>query len=109
MERQYIGIDLHKARFQVCAMAKTGERLWEAVWERNAEGIAALLARCTPQTAVAVEATGPTWSFVDHLLGQVAGVCVVDTRKTKLKAGYAAKTDRLDARRLADASAARVW
>jgi transposase len=32
-----------------------------------------------------------------------ARVCVVDTRKTKLKAGYAAKTDRLDARRLADA------
>ena len=28
---------------------------------------------------------------------------IVDTRKTKLKAGYAAKTDRLDARRLADA------
>ena len=27
----------------------------------------------------------------------------MDTRKTKLKAGYAAKTDRLDARRLADA------
>src|SRR6185295_3778681 len=57
----------------------------------------------TPQTAVAVEATGPTWSFVDHLIGQVAHVCVIDTRKTKLKAGYAAKTDRLDARRLADA------
>jgi transposase len=32
-----------------------------------------------------------------------AAVCVVDPRKTKLKAGYAAKTDRLDARRLADA------
>jgi transposase len=100
---QYIGIDLHKARFQVCAMARTGERGWEGSFERTAEGIAAFVARCTPQTAVAVEATGPTWSFVDHLLGQVASVCVVDTRKTKLKAGYAAKTDRLDARRLADA------
>ena len=30
-------------------------------------------------------------------------MCVVDPRKTKLKAGFAAKTDRLDARRLADA------
>jgi transposase len=100
---QYIGIDLHKARFQVCAMAKTGERLWEGPFERTAAGIAAFLARGTAQAAVAVEATGPTWSFVDQLLGQVASVCVVDTRKTKLKAGYAAKTDRLDARRLADA------
>ena len=100
---QYIGIDLHKARFQVCAMAKTGERLWEGAFERTPEGIATFLTRCTPQTAVAVEATSPTWSFVDRLVGQVGCVCVVDTRKTKLKAGYAAKTDRLDARRLADA------
>ena len=30
-------------------------------------------------------------------------MCVVDPRKTRLKAGFAAKTDRLDARRLADA------
>jgi transposase len=52
---------------------------------------------------VVVEASGPTWSFVDQIAGQVLTVVVVDPRKTKLKAGYAAKTDRLDARRLADA------
>jgi len=52
---------------------------------------------------MAVEATGPTWSFVDALMPTGAQVCVVDPRKTRLKAGYAAKTDRLDARRLADA------
>jgi transposase len=100
---QYSGIDLHKAFFQVCTMAKTGERLWEDRYARNAEGMATFLTRCSPRTAVAVEATGPTWSFVDQIAGQVGQVCVVDTRKTKLKAGYAAKTDRLDARRLADA------
>jgi transposase len=54
-------------------------------------------------TAIAVEATGPTWAFVDALRPSGATVCVVDPRKTRLKAGYAAKTDRLDARRLADA------
>jgi transposase len=63
----------------------------------------AFAATCTPQTAVAVEATTPTWHFVDQVQDHVGQVCVVDTRKTKLKAGYAAKTDRLDARRLADA------
>jgi transposase len=36
-------------------------------------------------------------------VGHVGAVHVVDTRKTRIKAGYAAKTDRLDARRLADA------
>jgi transposase len=40
---------------------------------------------------------------VDAVVGTGATPCVVDTRKTKLKAGHAAKTDRLDARRLADA------
>jgi transposase len=52
---------------------------------------------------VAVEASGPTWSFVDQLQGRLARVVVVDAAKTRWKAGYAAKTDRLDARRLADA------
>ena len=33
----------------------------------------------------------------------MGAVQVVDARKTRLKAGYAAKTDRLDAQRLADA------
>jgi len=59
--------------------------------------------RCHPDTHIAVEATGPTWHFVDALHPTGAPICVVDTRKTRLKAGYAAKTDRLDARRLADA------
>ena len=52
---------------------------------------------------VAVEASGPTWAFVEALPPTGASVWVVDPRKTKLKAGFAAKTDRLDARRLADA------
>jgi transposase len=100
---QYIGVDLHKASFQVCVITPRGERLWEARFARTPEGIAAFVARCIPRSAVAVEATTPTWHFVDQITAHVATVCVVDTRKTKLKAGYAAKTDRLDARRLADA------
>jgi transposase len=100
---QYIGVDLHKAFFQVCALNRAGERLWEGRFPRTLEDTRAFVARCTRQTAVAVEATTPTWSFVDQIGGDVGQVCIVDTRKTKLKAGYAAKTDRLDARRLADA------
>jgi len=100
---QYIGIDLHKAFFQACAMTCSGERMWEGKYPRTSEGIAAWRARCSRTCAVAVEATTPTWSFVDQIISDVGSVCIVDTRKTKLKAGYAAKTDRLDARRLADA------
>ena len=104
MEREYIGIDLHKAFFQACAMAPTGDRLWEGRFARTAEGIARFVARGVgPAQAIAVEACGPTWAFVDAIGPTGARVCVVDPRKTKLKAGFAAKTDRLDARRLADA------
>lgn len=103
MRDQYIGIDLHKAFFQACAVSPAGDRLWEGRFPRTAAGLEALTARCTPQSALAVEASTPTWHFADGLVGVVGELRIVDPLKTRLKAGYAAKTDRLDARRLADA------
>jgi transposase len=103
MRDHYIGIDLHKTFFQACAVTPAGERVWEGQFPRTAAGLEALRARCTPRTAVAVEASTPTWHFADGLVGAVGELRIVDPLKTKLKAGYAAKTDRLDARRLADA------
>jgi transposase len=103
MRDQYIGIDLHKAFFQACAVTAAGDRLWEGRFPRTPAGLEALTARCTPQTALAVEASTPTWHFADAIVGLVGDLRIVDPWKTKLKAGYAAKTDRLDARRLADA------
>jgi transposase len=103
MEPNYIGVDLHKRFFQACALTPTGGRVWEERFPCTAEGLAAFRGRCHGETRVAVEATGPTWHFVDAVEPTGAQVCVVDTRKTRLKAGFAAKTDRLDARRLADA------
>ena len=66
-------------------------------------GIVGLLARCGRHSQIAAEASGPTWATVDRLVEQVAAVHVVDRRKTRIKAAFAAKTDRLDAQRLADA------
>lgn len=103
MIEHYIGVDLHQAFFQACAVTPTGDRLWEDRFPRNEAGIAALLARCDKRTALAVEASTPTWPFADALGDALGDVRIVDPVKTKLKAGYAAKTDRLDARRLADA------
>jgi len=103
MRDQYIGIDLHKAFFQACAVTPAGERMWEGRFPRTPAGLEALASRCTPQTALAVEASTPTWHFADAMAGVVGDLRIVDPLKTKLKAGYAAKTDRLDARRLADA------
>jgi transposase len=103
MLEHYIGVDLHKAFFQACAVTTDGARVWEDRFPRTAEGIAAFVARCHAQTAVAVEASTPTWHFADAIAPHVGDLRIVDSVKTRLKAGYAAKTDRLDARRLADA------
>lgn len=99
----YIGVDLHKAFFQACAVLDDGTRVWADRFPRTAPGIDAFRARLTPRTVVAVEASTPTWHFTDQLRGHVGRVVVVDPWKTMLKAGYAAKTDPLDAARLADA------
>jgi transposase len=103
VDKHYIGVDLHQAFFQACAVTATGERLWEQRLPRSEEGTATFLTRCNRQTAVAVEASTPTWHFADTIAAHVGELRIVDSVKTKLKAGYAAKTDRLDARRLADA------
>lgn len=103
MVEHYIGVDLHQAFFQACAVTATGARAWEDRFPRTDEGVAALLARCDRHTAIAVEASTPTWHFADAVCSTVGDLRIVDPVKTKLKAGYAAKTDRLDARRLADA------
>jgi transposase len=99
----YIGVDLHQAFFQSCVVDQAGTRCWEARFPTTAEGIAGFVSRCEATARVAVEASGPTWWFVDQVRATLPDVVVVDPRKTRLKAGYAAKTDRLDARRLADA------
>lgn len=103
MTDQYIGVDLHKAFLQACAVDAAGTRLWEARFDRTPAGLAAFLARCSRTSAVAVEASTPTWHFADAVGAGVGLLRIVDPWKTRLKAGYAAKTDRLDARRLADA------
>jgi transposase len=101
--QHYIGVDLHKASFHACAVDEHGARAWEDRFPRSDRGIEAFLERCPQLAAVAVEASGPTWSFADRVVQKVERLVVVDPARTKLKAGYAAKTDRLDARRLADA------
>jgi transposase len=103
MFEHYIGVDLHQAFFQVCAVTASGERAWEGRFPRTDAGMAALLTHCDRRTALAVEASSPTWHFADAVVGGVGDLRVVDPVKTRLKAGFAAKTDRLDARRLADA------
>ena len=97
MEREYIGIDLHKAFFQVCAVSATGERQWEQRWPttdaRDCGAVDALRPQSRSRSKRRVRpGRSSTGSWTTS-----GAVHVVDTRKTRIKAGYAAKTDRLDA------------
>jgi transposase len=77
MEPHYIGVDLHKAFFQACAVMASGDRQWERRFPRDAEGLAQFRAHCSAATHIAVEASGPTWAFVDAVAASGAQVSVV--------------------------------
>jgi transposase len=94
---------LPKACLHACAITPSGDRLWDGRCPRTPAGLAALTARCSTRSALAVEASTPTWHVADALLGSVGDRRMVDPLKTTRKAGDAATTDRLDARRLAEA------
>ena len=55
--REYIGVDLHKAFFQVCAISATGARQWEQRWPTTDAGMTGLLTRCSAQSRIAAAMT----------------------------------------------------
>ena len=87
MTREYIGVDLHKRFFQACAISLTGDRLWEQRFPRTADGIGRFSARVSGDSALAVEAMGPTWAFVDAVVPTGAAVCVVASRHPRFARG----------------------
>ncbi len=64
MEQHDIGVDLHPAFFQACAVRPSGERIREARFPRTTDGPCLFRRRCVEPSRIAVEATGATWSFV---------------------------------------------
>ena len=67
MEREYIGMDLHKQFFQACADADAARGCGRrAAADRRRRSRRSARAVSTAH-AIAVEATGPTWAFVDAL------------------------------------------
>ncbi len=77
MEPHYIGVDLHRAFFQACAVMASGDRQWERRFPRTTEGLAMFREHCSAATHIAVEASGPTWAFVDAVAASGAQVSVV--------------------------------
>lgn len=97
---EYIAFDAHK-RYTLASVARAdGQLLREARIEHERGALREFLARCEPESPVAVETTGNWYWIVDEI---EAGGCIpklVHARKAKLMLGMINKTDKLDARGL---------
>ena len=102
MMEHYIGVDLHKAFFQACAVTPTG-RAWEGRFPADGRGVSPRLWHGARRDGGGRRSHYADVAFCRCDRGACGDAAHRRSAKTSLKAGYAAKTDRLDARRLADA------
>ena len=96
-----LGIDLHKRFKRVRSTAVEADVERDAHEPRRGSRRGARGVHVS--APVAVEATTPTWSFVDQIIGDIGSVCVVRYAQDEAKAAMRRKPIGLDAQRLADA------
>lgn len=96
---RYIGVDLHRNRFEVCTLAENGRRYYRSWSVRDLEKFASTL---RSSDAVAVEVTTNTRYFHDAVVRRVSRVAVVNPSQFKVISDSVKKTDRRDAEALAE-------
>jgi transposase len=98
---QYLGIDWGTRRAAWCALTPGGE-LTEGTIPADEDGLARLVARLGPDVRGCIEMmSGAVW-VRDRLVACGWSIDIADARKVKALAPVACKTDRVDARVLAD-------
>ena len=96
--KRYLGVDLHRTQFTVCARLESG-RTYLRQWPmRDLKLFAAQLRK---EDELAVESTGNTRLFHDAVIEHVARVVVVNPSQFKVISQSVKKTDRNDAELLA--------
>ncbi|MCA1626943.1 MAG: IS110 family transposase, partial [Acidobacteria bacterium] len=95
---RYLGIDLHSNNFTVCFLEEDGTYAFEKYQLKELEAFKSLL---RPADRLAVEATGNSRFFHSQVSPLVAECVVVNTRQFKVIKQSVSKTDRNDARALA--------
>jgi transposase len=98
---QYLGIDWGTRRAAWCALSPSGE-LTEGAISADEDGLVRLVARLGPEVRGCIEMmSGAVW-VRDSLAACGWAIEIADARKVKAIAPLACKTDRVDARVLAD-------
>ncbi|MFQ5974673.1 MAG: IS110 family transposase, partial [Alphaproteobacteria bacterium] len=97
----FYGLDVHKEFIQVCRLSPDGRRRREFRIAATREALEAFARRLTPDDQVALEATFHSWA-IHAILAPAAGrVVVVNALQVKAIAHAKIKTDKVDARTLA--------
>ena len=99
---QYLGIDWGTRKAAWCALEEGGQVAAEGAVPADEDGLAWLVARLGPDVRACVEMmSGAAW-VRDRLRASGWAVEIANTRKVKALAPLACKTDRVDARVLAE-------
>ncbi len=102
MSKQFVGIDWATRRARWCAVTPTGAVIDEDWMPADEDGLAILVGRVGPEVVACLEMmSGAAW-VRDQLAAAGWTVQIADARKAKAVVSLAAKTDKLDARVLAE-------
>ncbi|WP_176013534.1 transposase [Victivallis sp. Marseille-Q1083] len=99
MMTSFVGVDLHRNNFTYCIRVNGEERKIGKCEITELKGFAAMLG---PNTAMAVEATGNTFMFCSSLKAHVGRLVVVNPSQFKVISMSTKKTDKHDAKVLAE-------
>src|SRR3954469_20862863 len=100
--QQFVGIDWATRRARWCAVAPVGAVIDEGWTPADEDGLARLVGHLGPEAVACMEMmSGVAW-VRDRLRAAAWAVQIADARKAKAIGSLAAKTDKLDARVLAE-------
>jgi transposase len=97
----FYGLDVHKQFIQVCEMDPDGHTRREFRLATTPEAIDGFAARLGPEDQVGLEATFHTWAIWSRLVPRAGTVVVANPLQVKAIAHARIKTDKIDARILA--------
>lgn len=104
MNTIYIGMDLHKSTSSFCVMNKDGDILQEKRVPTTQESISRFIKSFgnKQNISLVMESVSQSWTYADHFEKLGIDVHIAHPRKLKAIATATSKTDKLDARVLAD-------
>lgn len=94
--KRFIGVDLHKNRFTVCAMNESGEYKL-VVFSLEVNGLERFKETLTREDEVAVESTGNAGYFAREIKGLVKEIRIINPTQFKIISHSVKKTDEHDA------------